>query len=70
MLYGTCPTCKKVLGDKQIIFETEMEKIINNEKLSDEQKDLKKQELAKKLTIRYCCRMRLITYIDYAKLII
>jgi DNA-directed RNA polymerase subunit N (RpoN/RPB10) len=70
MLYGTCPTCKKVLGDKQIIYEKEMEKIVNDEKLSEEEKDNKKQELARKLTTRYCCRMRLISYTDFAKLII
>jgi DNA-directed RNA polymerase subunit N (RpoN/RPB10) len=70
MLYAVCPTCKKLLGDKQIIYETEIEKIMNDNKLSDEEKDSKKQELAKKLTTRYCCRMRLISYVDFAKLVI
>jgi hypothetical protein len=39
MLYVICPTCKKLLGDKQIKYEQELEKIVNNDKLSDEQKD-------------------------------
>jgi DNA-directed RNA polymerase subunit N (RpoN/RPB10) len=70
MLYATCPTCKKLLGDKQIIYEKEMEKIINNEKMSEEEKENEKQKLAKSLVSRYCCRMRLISYIDFAKLVI
>ncbi len=70
MLYVICPTCKKLLGDKQIKYEQELEKIVNNDKLSEEQKDNKKEELAQSLVKRYCCRMRLITYIDFSKLLI
>jgi DNA-directed RNA polymerase subunit N (RpoN/RPB10) len=69
MLYVTCPTCKKLLGHLQIKYETEIEKIVNNEKLTDEQIDNKKEELAKNLVDRYCCRMRLITYTDFSKLL-
>ncbi len=69
MLYVSCPTCKKVLGHLQIKYEQELEKIVNNDKLSEEQKDAKKEEVAKNLVERYCCRMRLITYSDFSKLL-
>jgi DNA-directed RNA polymerase subunit N (RpoN/RPB10) len=69
MLYVTCPTCKRLLGHLQIQYETEVEKIMNNPKLSDEQRENKKEEFAKKLVDRYCCRMRIITYTDFSKLL-
>jgi len=70
MLYGTCPTCKKILGDKQIKYEIELEKINNNSNLTLEQKEEKKQELAKSFVSRYCCRMRLITYVDFSNILV
>ena len=70
MLYPTCPTCHKVLADKQIPFEEANDKICN-EKISDEQKMKKKEKLLTDLGIdRVCCRMRMISYIDQVNLIV
>ena len=38
MLYPVCPTCQNLLADKQIPFEEEMEKICNNKKLKEDEK--------------------------------
>jgi len=63
MLFFKCPTCKTLLADKQIPFEEGMDKICNDTKLTDEQKDKKRKELLDKLELhRYCCRMRILTY--------
>lgn len=66
MLYLKCPTCKNILGNKQIPFENDIEKICENVSLSEEEKKKKKMELVDKYVDKYCCRMRLLTY---AKLI-
>lgn len=71
MLYPVCPTCQLILADKQIPYEEGYQKITNNDKLNKNQK----QELIEKLLndlglIRYCCRMRVISFIDQSKLII
>ncbi len=71
MLYPVCPTCQFLLADKQIPYEEGYQKIINNDKINNKQK----QEVIEKLLndlglIRYCCRMRVISFIDQSKLII
>ena len=38
MLYPVCPTCQFLLADKQLPFEKEFAKIMNDTKLSEEQK--------------------------------
>tara|TARA_B100000902_G_scaffold396420_1_gene457371 strand:- start:10743 stop:10958 length:216 start_codon:yes stop_codon:yes gene_type:complete len=71
MLYPVCPTCQFILADKQIPYEKGYEKIINNDKLSNEKKQNEIEELLNNLgLIRYCCRMRMISFIDQSKLII
>ena len=70
MLYFKCPTCRTNLANKELIFEEEMNNITNDPKLSKEQKDKLKIELLDKLQLkRYCCRMRILTYIDNIKII-
>jgi len=71
MLYPVCPTCQLILADKQIPYEKGYEKISNNDKLSKEKKQKEVEVLLNSLgLIRYCCRMRMISYIDQSKLII
>ena len=70
MLYPTCPTCQNCLADKQLLYETEMEKICN-EKINENEKNKKKEKLLTSIgCIRVCCRMRMISYIDQIQLIV
>lgn len=68
MLYLKCPTCKMLLGDKQLIYERLIEEICKDcdiHKLTNEQADKLKQEVVNSMGIdreRYCCKMRLMTY--------
>ncbi len=68
MLYLKCPTCHKVLGNKQLYYEENFDKIIKDlemGKLSNEEADKKKSELLDFILPdkdRYCCRMRFLTY--------
>ena len=71
MLYPVCPTCQLLLADKQLVFETEFAKISNDSKLSEDKKKKEVEKLFNKLgLIRYCCRMRMISYVDQVKIII
>jgi DNA-directed RNA polymerase subunit N (RpoN/RPB10) len=71
MLYFKCPTCKTILADKQIIYDSEADKIRDDPKLTDEEKDQMLQDLPRKLKlIRYCCMFRLITSIDDIKILV
>lgn len=70
MLYFKCPTCRTVLANKQIPFEKGMNSICNNRTLTKEQQEKQKMELLDKLEmIRYCCRMRLISYVDLVDIV-
>lgn len=67
MLYMVCPSCKKMLGDKQIQYETVFGKICRDEELGnitiDEANRLKsKLLLSFDFGKRYCCPQRLMTY--------
>jgi len=69
MLYPCCPTCGTLLADKQIPYETELNKIISNKKLSDEEKSKERSKLLDSLQIiNYCCRMRTISFISLEKI--
>jgi DNA-directed RNA polymerase subunit N (RpoN/RPB10) len=71
MLYPVCPTCQNLLADKQLKYEEELEKICNNKKLNDEQMQIKKEKLLDDIGLtRYCCRMRIISYVNQVKLIV
>jgi DNA-directed RNA polymerase subunit N (RpoN/RPB10) len=71
MLYATCPTCHNLLADKQLIFEEEKEKLDNNKKMSKKDKEKEMEKLLDKLGLKkYCCRMRMITYLDQVNIII
>tara|TARA_B100000902_G_C27028325_1_gene773120 strand:- start:432 stop:647 length:216 start_codon:yes stop_codon:yes gene_type:complete len=71
MLPIKCPTCGHTLGHIEIPFEEGRKKIQDNKDLTDEQKNEEIYKLLNKLKIqRYCCRMRVITYVDLAKIIV
>ena len=70
MLYFKCPTCKTVLADKQLIYEKEMELITKNSKLTeDERNDAKRKLLDSLELVRYCCRTRMLTFVDLITII-
>jgi DNA-directed RNA polymerase subunit N (RpoN/RPB10) len=66
MLYIKCPTCKMLLGDKQVIYEKLIQEICKDcdiGKISAEKGDLLKQEVVNSMGLeRYCCKMRLMTF--------
>ena len=62
MIYSSCPTCGFFLGNVNENYEKEKEKILNNVKLSLDEKNKEISKLLKNLKIRrYCCRMRIMT---------
>lgn len=71
MLYSACPTCGTLLADKQLDYEEKLKKICDNPKLSQEDKDKQKMELINSMGLeRYCCKMKLMTYVDLIKIVI
>jgi len=68
MLYLKCPTCHKLLGNKQIYYEENFDKILKDvemEVITHEEGEKKKVELLNFILPdrdRYCCRMRFLTY--------
>jgi DNA-directed RNA polymerase subunit N (RpoN/RPB10) len=70
MLYPVCPTCGFLLADKQTIYEESLEKILSDNKLSNQEKIEKRKELFNKIgLIRYCCKMKMLSYIQIEKLL-
>jgi DNA-directed RNA polymerase subunit N (RpoN/RPB10) len=70
MLYPVCPTCGSLLADKQLEYEEGLEKILSDTKLSEEDKNKKRKQLILNIGLyRYCCKMRLLSYIQTEKLI-
>ena len=71
MLYAVCPSCQMLLADKQLPYEKAKDDIINNLKFDEAKKQKEIENLLNKLgLIRYCCRTRMISYMDQCKLII
>ena len=75
MLPPRCFTCGHVLADLELEYEEKLLEIDNNIKLSDEQKSEEKRKLVNKLlpgrwNKRYCCRTRLLSYVDLIKVVI
>lgn len=70
MLQMRCPTCGTLLGDIQLIHEQEIKKI-DNSKLTEVEKNKKKEELINMYGLyRYCCRTRILGYVDIVNIII
>ena len=68
MLYLKCPTCHKLLGNKQLYYEENFDKITKDlemGKISNEEADKQKVDLLNFILPdkdRYCCRTRFLTY--------
>lgn len=71
MLYLKCPNCKNILGNKQLEFEYRLKQICDNSKLSESDKNKKKESLLDDLGLdKYCCRTQIMSYcklIEYIK---
>ena len=72
MLYSVCPTCRMLLADKQLLYEEFIKKLKNKnltkEKfLKEQNKFLKEKGIDE---TRYCCRMRIISYVDHSKIVV
>jgi len=70
MLYFKCPTCKTKLANRELYLENELELINNDVKTDAQTKSKLRSELIKKLELpRYCCRARIMTYVDLITII-
>jgi DNA-directed RNA polymerase subunit N (RpoN/RPB10) len=70
MLYPICPTCGHLLADIELEFTDKYNKINNNNDIETKKdSDIKKLFIDLKIN-KYCCRMRLISYVDLIKIII
>lgn len=71
MLYIICPTCGKLFADKQIEYEEKSTQISNDNTLTNKEKSKQLRKLLDNLGfINYCCRMRLLSYVDEAKILV
>lgn len=65
-VYIKCPSCGRLLADKELIFDKGI-KEINNEILNDDEREQRIMKLVDSLQIpknNYCCKMRIMTYVD------
>lgn len=70
MLYYRCPSCKTILGNKQIPYEEETEKICNSN-LTREQKGHAMKKLLDDMELkRLCCRQRIMSYAKLVQILI
>lgn len=70
MSYASCPTCGYFLAQKTYKFEEEKNKICLNPNLTEDQREVKIQDLIKSLKLRYCCNMRMMTYKNMEEIIL
>lgn len=62
MYYLKCPSCGNIISNRIIKINEEYDKINNDFKLSDEEKDKKRTDVINSLKLkRYCCKSRLMT---------
>jgi DNA-directed RNA polymerase subunit N (RpoN/RPB10) len=70
MLYPVCPTCRMLLADKQLPYE-KMINELDSKDYSHEKYMKEKTKILDKLGLtRYCCRMRIISYVDHVKIVV
>jgi DNA-directed RNA polymerase subunit N (RpoN/RPB10) len=69
MLYPKCPTCRTVLANKQLPFEKAMEKICASDKYAAEKSKMKEELLNELQLKRYCCRQRILGFVDLTDII-
>ena len=71
MLPPNCFTCGMLMSDIELEYEKKLVEIENNASLTPEQKNERKIKLIDSLGLkRYCCRMRLLGYVDKVNIII
>jgi DNA-directed RNA polymerase subunit N (RpoN/RPB10) len=62
MYYLKCPSCGNIISNRIIKINEEYDKINNDFKLSNEEKEKKRTEVINSLKLkRYCCKTRLMT---------
>lgn len=70
MLYLQCPTCGKLIGGKQLLWEEMMKKLSSIENITQEQiEEVIQKFFVENKIERYCCRARFCTYVDKVNLI-
>jgi DNA-directed RNA polymerase subunit N (RpoN/RPB10) len=63
MIYLKCPSCGYIIGNRQVIYESKLDEIMNNPNTDDDEKLVLKTQLVESLGVkRYCCKMRIITF--------
>lgn len=71
MLYPKCPTCATILSDIQLIYERKIKEVCSNPKLSETERSKKITEIVNSLGLeRYCCKMRVMSYVDLSKILV
>jgi DNA-directed RNA polymerase subunit N (RpoN/RPB10) len=75
MLPPRCFTCGHVLANLELDLEEQLYEIDNNINLDDNERAIRKKQVINNLlpdrwNKRYCCRSRLISYVDLIKIII
>ena len=70
MIYIKCPSCGYLIGNRQIIYEKELDKIYSNPNTDEQTKLNLKNKLIESLEIQnYCCKMRVISYIQLPNIV-
>lgn len=80
MLYMRCPGCGELLGNKQLVYETRMKEVcegmgVDDDIISqgnmDKNEDYRKarQKIVNELCTRFCCKMRLMNYVDIVHIV-
>lgn len=70
MLYLRCPSCGTKLANHELEYEEKLKQICNNPNLSDKQEREAKEKLVNSFGLkRYCCKTRLMSYVDVIKII-
>ena len=70
MIYLKCPSCGTVIGNRQTMYEDGLSKIMDNKNTNNKEKLNQKTKLLNDLGLeRYCCKMRVITYINLPKIV-
>lgn len=66
LFYIKCPTCSRVLSKNFDKYNKDRENIVNNNALSNQEKDIELSKLLDKYQYRkMCCRIRIMGYIPY-----
>lgn len=65
-----CPSCGTFIGNRLLYYNTHLEAIMSDPNKTEEEKMQLKTELVNSLGLeRYCCKMRVITFINLPTII-